>query len=189
MGQAVILKGYANEGHDSGHPDYGDVGERMGGVKDLNTLIKEGHKYNTQFGVHINAQETYPEAKAFNNDFIDRPSSLGWGWLDQSYTINKLKDLYSGSRAKRLDELKTAVPDLDFIYLDVWYQNQWESNRIADQFKDRGWRLTTEFGGSMANYSTWQHWATDKTTVDRKVKGLTQKYCVLLVITKEILGC
>ncbi|MGR5914223.1 endo-alpha-N-acetylgalactosaminidase family protein [Bacillus pacificus] len=94
---------------DSGHPDYGDVGERMGGVKDLNTLIKEGQKYNTQSDVHINAQETYPEAKVFNNDFIDRPSSLGWGWLDQSYTINKLKDLHSGSRAKRLDELKTAV--------------------------------------------------------------------------------
>ncbi len=175
MGQAVILKGYANEGHDSGHPDYGDVGERMGGVKDLNTLIKEGHKYNTQFGVHINAQETYPEAKAFNNDFIDRPSSLGWGWLDQSYTINKLKDLYSGSRAKRLDELKTAVPDLDFIYLDVWYQNQWESNRIADQFKDRGWRLTTEFGGSMANYSTWQHWATDKNYGGPESKGINSE--------------
>ena len=97
--------------------------------------------------------------------------------------------MYSGSRAKRLDELKTTVPDLDFIYLDVWYQNQWESNRIADQFKDRGWRLTTEFGGSMANYSTWQHWATDKNYGGPESKGLTQKYCVLLVITKEILGC
>ncbi|MDJ1478560.1 endo-alpha-N-acetylgalactosaminidase family protein [Bacillus sp. LS15-K4] len=175
LGQAVLLKGYANEGHDSGHPDYGNVGERMGGVKDLDTLIKEGRKYNTQFGVHINAQEVYPEAKAFNNDFIDRPNSLGWGWLDQSYTINKLKDLYTGARAKRLDELKAAVSDLDFIYLDVWYQNQWESNRIADQFKDRGWRLTTEFGGSMANYSTWQHWATDKNYGGPESKGINSE--------------
>src|SRR5699024_2664469 len=55
LGQAVLLKGYANEGHDSAHPDYGDVGERMGGIEDLNTLIDEGHDYNTEFDVHINA--------------------------------------------------------------------------------------------------------------------------------------
>src|SRR5699024_4803250 len=73
LGQAVLLKGYANEGHDSAHPDYGDVGERMGGAEDLNTLIEKGHQFNTEFGVHINAQETYPEADAFSNDFIVGP--------------------------------------------------------------------------------------------------------------------
>ncbi|GHI00005.1 endo-alpha-N-acetylgalactosaminidase family protein [Neobacillus kokaensis] len=172
LGQSVLLKGYANEGHDSGHPDYGDVGERMGGAKDLNTLIAGAHKYNTQVGVHINAQEVYPEAKAFNDGFIDGPNSKGWGWLDQSYTINKLKDLYSGSRAKRLDQLKAAAPGLDYVYLDVWYQNQWESNRITEQFKERGWRLTTEFGTSMVNTSTWQHWAVDKNYGGAASKGL-----------------
>lgn len=172
LGQSVLLKGYANEGHDSGHPDYGDVGERMGGAKDLNTLINEGHKYDAQFGVHINAQETYPEAKAFSNDFIDGPNSLGWGWLDQSYTINKLKDLYSGTRAKRLDDLKAAVPGLDYVYLDVWYQDQWESDRIAEQFMDRGWRVSTEFGTAVPNYSTWQHWAVDKNYGGPTSKGI-----------------
>ncbi|WP_244933568.1 endo-alpha-N-acetylgalactosaminidase family protein [Neobacillus mesonae] len=175
LGQAVLLKGYGNEGHDSAHPDYGNVGERMGGEADLKTLIEEGHKYNTEFGVHINAQETYPEAKAFNDDFIDGPNSKGWGWLDQSYTINKLKDLYSGTRAKRLDELKAAAPGLDFIYLDVWYQDQWESDRISEQFHDRGWRLTTEFGTSVANYSTWQHWATDKNYGGPANKGINSE--------------
>lgn len=172
LGQAVLLKGYGSEGHDSAHPDYGNVGERMGGAEDLNKLIKEGHKYNTEFGVHINAQETYPEAAAFNEDFIDGPNAKGWGWLDQSYTINKLKDLYSGTRAKRLDELKAAAPALDFIYLDVWYQDQWESDRIAEQLMDRGWRVTTEFGTSVANYSTWQHWATDKNYGGPASKGI-----------------
>ncbi|MBV7505546.1 endo-alpha-N-acetylgalactosaminidase [Bacillus sp. sid0103] len=175
LGQAVLLKGYANEGHDSGHPDYGDVGERMGGADDLKTLISEGHKYNSEFGVHINAQETYPEAKAFSEDFIDGPNSKGWGWLDQSYTINKLKDLYSGTRAKRLDELKAAAPGLDFIYLDVWYQDQWESDRVAEQFMDRGWRVSTEFGTSIANYSTWQHWATDKNYGGAASKGINSE--------------
>ncbi|WHY00189.1 endo-alpha-N-acetylgalactosaminidase family protein [Neobacillus sp. DY30] len=175
LGQAVLLKGYGNEGHDSAHPDYGDVGERIGGADDLKTLIGEGHKYNSEFGVHINAQETYPEAKAFSDDFIDGPNSRGWGWLDQSYTINKLRDLYSGTRAKRLDELKAAAPGLDFVYLDVWYQDQWESNRISEQFHDRGWRVTTEFGTSVANYSTWQHWATDKNYGGPASKGINSE--------------
>ncbi|ASK64334.1 endo-alpha-N-acetylgalactosaminidase [Virgibacillus phasianinus] len=172
LGQAVLLKGYANEGHDSGHPDYGEVGERMGGAIDLNTLIEEGHKFNTEIGVHINAQESYPEADAFSEDLINGPNSKGWGWLDQSYTINKLRDLYSGARAERLDKLQAAAPGLDFIYLDVWYQDQWESDRIAEQIMDRGWRMTTEFGTAVANYSTWQHWATDKNYGGPESKGI-----------------
>ncbi|WP_425412130.1 endo-alpha-N-acetylgalactosaminidase family protein [Neobacillus massiliamazoniensis] len=175
LGQSVLLKGYANEGHDSAHPDYGNVGERMGGEMDLNTLINEGHKYNTEFGVHINAQEAYPEAKAFNEDLIEGPNSKGWGWLDQSYVINKIKDLASGTRAARLDQLKKAAPGLDFIYLDVWYQDQWESDRIAEQLMDRGWRVSTEFGTSMANYSTWQHWATDKNYGGAASKGINSE--------------
>lgn len=172
LGQAVLLKGYGNEGHDSAHPDYGDVGERMGGAQDLNTLIEEGHQYNTEFGVHINAQETYPEADAFNDDFIVGPDALGWGWLDQSYEIDKIKDLASGTRAKRLDALNDNVPGLDFIYLDVWYQDQWESDRIAEQFMDRDWRVSSEFGNAVTNYSTWQHWATDKNYGGPESKGI-----------------
>src|SRR5699024_5001820 len=170
--QPVLLKGYGNEGHDSAHPDYGDVGERMGGEKDLNTLIDEGHKYNAEIGVHINAQETYPEAKAFDEDLIEGPNSHGWGWIDQSYVIDKLYDLYSGRRAERLAELDEAAPGLDFVYLDVWYQDQWESNRITEQLNGMGLRLTSEFGDAVPNSSTWQHWATDKNYGGPESKGL-----------------
>lgn len=172
LGQAVLLKGYGNEGHDSAHPDYGNVGERMGGEADLKTLTDNAHQYNTEIGVHINAQETYPEAKAFNDDFIEGSNSKGWGWLDQAYTIDKIKDLASGTRAKRLDQLKKAAPGLDFVYLDVWYQDQWESDRISEQFMDRGWRVTTEFGTAVPNYATWQHWATDKNYGGSESKGI-----------------
>ncbi|WP_223805935.1 endo-alpha-N-acetylgalactosaminidase family protein [Ornithinibacillus gellani] len=172
LGQAVLLKGYGNEGHDSAHPDYGDVGERMGGEADLKTLTDAAEQFNAEIGVHINAQETYPEAKAFNDDFIEGPGSLGWGWIDQGYVIDKIKDLASGTRAERLDQLKEAAPGLDFIYLDVWYQDQWESDRIAEQLIDRGWRVTTEFGTSVPNYSTWQHWATDKNYGGSESKGI-----------------
>lgn len=175
LGQAVLLKGYGNEGHDSAHPDYGDVGERMGGENDMNTLIEEGHKYNAEFGVHINAQETYPEAKAFSDELIEGPNSRGWGWLDQGYVINKIRDLASGARAARMDQLKKAAPGLDFIYLDVWYQDQWESDRVSEQMNDRGWRVTTEFGTSIANHSTWQHWATDKNYGGPTNKGINSE--------------
>lgn len=175
LGQAVLLKGYASEGHDSGHPDYGDVGERMGGAADLNTLIQQSHDFNTEIGVHINAQEAYPEADAFSNKLINGPNAKGWGWLDQSYTIDKLRDLYSGARANRLDNLKGIAPDLDFIYLDVWHQDQWESNRVAEQFMNRGWRVSSEFGTAIANYSTWSHWATDKNYGGASSKGINSK--------------
>src|SRR5690625_1611886 len=139
--QSVLLKGYGNEGHDSAHPDYGDVGDKIGGEKDLNTLIEKGTKYNAAFGVHINAKETYAEGDAFSDDVSFGPDNQGWGWIDQAYVIDKMYDLSSGFRAERLDELKAAAPGLKVIYLDVWYQDQWESNRITDQFYERGWRM------------------------------------------------
>ncbi len=70
-------------GHDSGHPDYGHVGERIGGVEDMNTLIAEGQKLGALFGVHINASEMYTEAKAFSNDLS--AGNYGWNWLDQGW--------------------------------------------------------------------------------------------------------
>lgn len=44
LGQSVLLKGYGNEGHDSGHPDYGDIGQRLGGADDMNTMMEEGDR-------------------------------------------------------------------------------------------------------------------------------------------------
>ncbi len=49
LGQSVLLKGYANEGHDSAHPDYADIGKRIGGAEDMNTLLTEGAKYGARF--------------------------------------------------------------------------------------------------------------------------------------------
>ena len=37
LGQSVLLKGYVNERHDSAHPDYADIGKRIGGADDMNT--------------------------------------------------------------------------------------------------------------------------------------------------------
>ncbi|WP_097033151.1 endo-alpha-N-acetylgalactosaminidase family protein [Clostridium tertium] len=195
--QSVMLKGYGNEGHDSANSEYADIAEREGGVEDFQDLIKIAHDYNTEIGVHVNAQEIYPEAASFNEDMLQKPIGNGWGWLDQSHVIDKLWDLSTQARWKRFVQLYDRIngtsfynrewPDavedskgevtaskeaikadaesrkdnMDFIYLDVWYQDAWETRNIAKEINSLGWRFTTEFSEQGEYDSTWQHWSTD----------------------------
>ena len=70
LGQGVLLKGYGSEGHDSGHLNYADIGKRIGGVEDFKTLIEKAKKYGAHLGIHVNASETYPESKYFNENIL-----------------------------------------------------------------------------------------------------------------------
>ena len=223
--QALLLKGYGNEGHDSANSEYADVGMRLGGIEDFQDLIQIAHDYNTEVGIHVNAQEAYPESKSFNETMVGTATGglngNGWGWLDQSVVINKLWDLSSDARLKRFVQLydrinetdflsldwdeKEYVKDsqgiltngdgvtevtreelldlvkadaathednMDFIYLDVWYQDAWETRRIAEEINSLGWRFSTEFSGEGEYDSTWQHWSTDTTYGGAGAKGL-----------------
>lgn len=223
--QAIVLKGYGNEGHDSANSEYADIAEREGGVKDFQNLIKIAHKYNTQIGIHVNAQEAYPEARSFNEIMVGRPggglNGNGWGWLDQSVVINKLWDLSSDARLKRFAQLYDRINgtnfysgdwekgeyvkdsqgiltngdgvtevsrteflelikadaanrpnNMDLIYLDVWYQDAWETRRIAEEINSLGWRFSTEFSAEGEYDSTWQHWSTDAKYGGAGAKGL-----------------
>ena len=183
LGQSVLLKGYGNEGHDSGHPDYGDIGQRLGGADDMNTLMEEGSEYGARFGVHVNASEMYPEAKAFSEDMVRRNSagglSYGWNWLDQGIGIDGIYDLASGSRVSRFADLSKEVGDnMDFIYLDVWgnltssgSEDSWETRKMSKMINDNGWRMTTEWGSGNEYDSTFQHWAADLTYGGSALKG------------------
>lgn len=170
LGQNVLLKGYGSEGHDSAHPDYGVIGKRQGGAVDMKTLVDEGAKYNAFFGVHINATESYPEAKAFNEQLVNK-NAKGWDWLDPSYYINTLYDGTSGNRLDRIKQLKDQVPNLDFIYLDVWYNNGWDGRKVARDINSMGWRLETEFPNVLENDVTWSHWAVDYNYGGQSTKG------------------
>lgn len=59
---------------------------------------------------------------------------------------------------------------MDFIYLDVWYQNAWETRRIAEEINSLGWRFSTEFPYEGEYDSTWSHWATEYHTADQLQK-------------------
>ncbi|MFD4243350.1 endo-alpha-N-acetylgalactosaminidase family protein [Streptomyces sp. NPDC058525] len=170
LGQFVLLKGYASEGHDSAHMDYKNIGSKLGGAVDLNTLTTAGHAYNADFGVHINATEEYPVSATF--DPAHQSGGLGWDWLDQSYYVDTRKDGQSGQRLKRLQDLKAAAPGLDFLYVDVWYGDGYVSRKLQREITGLGLQLTTEFPNTLTEQSLWHHWATDVNYGGSDLKGI-----------------
>ncbi|MEY8518708.1 endo-alpha-N-acetylgalactosaminidase family protein [Lachnospiraceae bacterium 29-84] len=168
LGQGVLLKGYGSEGHDSGHPDYADIGRRIGGADDMNKLLVEGKKMGALFGIHVNASEMYTEAKAYSDELSY--GNFGWNWIDQGIGINSRVDLATGARENRFKELfKKVGNNLDFIYVDVWgnctsgaeNEDAWASRMLAREITNLGWRFTTEWGPTQEYDSTLQHWAAD----------------------------
>ncbi|WP_236284300.1 endo-alpha-N-acetylgalactosaminidase family protein [Paenibacillus allorhizoplanae] len=178
LGQFIELKGYQQEGHDSAHPDYGNnIGIRQGGTTDLNTLVNIGHEYGGYFGVHISATGALPEAKHFSDTLVD-PNKPGWDWLDASYDFNKAQmrsEASTGARNNRLQELKTAVPNLDFIYADAWFENGWNGVKLAREMNQLGWAATTEFPSLMERDAIWFHWATDYNYGGTTIKGFNSQ--------------
>lgn len=185
LGQSILLKGYGSEGHDSGHLNYADIGQRIGGAEDMKTLMEEGAKYGATFGIHVNASETYPESQYFSEDILmkkeDGSFSYGWNWIDQGININADYDLRNGrvDRWKDLyDILGGKNNKLDFIYVDVWGNGQsgdngtWPSRQLAKEITGLGWRLAGEWGFANEYDSTFQHWAADLTYGDYNSKGV-----------------
>ena len=175
LGQYVILKGYGSEGHDSKHPDYGDIGHRQGGAEEMNVLADAAKRYNTSIGVHINGTESYPEAKAFNEMLINKKAK-GWNWLDQSFYMDKRYDAVSGNRFRRLKSLKDQVPALDFLYVDVWYaKGSWDSRQLGREIHSLGLYYTTEFPQDHEYDAVWNHWAVDYKYGGKTIKGYNSK--------------
>ncbi|MEU6392583.1 endo-alpha-N-acetylgalactosaminidase family protein [Streptomyces sp. NPDC046939] len=160
--QYTLLKGYQSEGHDSAHPDYaGNYNTRAGGLPDLNTLVRAGATWNSDFGVHVNATESYPVAHAFSETLVDKTNKQ-WDWLDQSYRIDQRRDLVSGDIIKRFAALRRDTdPALDTLYVDVFRESGWTSDRLQRAFRDQGWNVTSEWGHGFERSSLWSHWATE----------------------------
>lgn len=163
FGQIILFKGYQAEGHDDSHPDFGGhIGIRQGGAEDFNYVLSEGKKYNIRGGVHINATEYMLDAFEIKMENLNQPLSKGWGWLDQSFYVNKTKDLESGELKRRLDMLKSDTGDnLSFVYVDVYTGADYNAKKLAEYINGNGWMLGTEFAGPLYEQSTWVHWGTD----------------------------
>ncbi|WP_139418017.1 endo-alpha-N-acetylgalactosaminidase family protein [Agromyces laixinhei] len=176
LGQVAMLKGYTSEGHDSANTDFGDnFNERAGGLDDLNTLAKQGEKWNASFGVHVNATEIYPEAKSFS-DALANEDSKGWNWLDQSYYMDQREDIVSGTLDERIGELADAThKNLDFVYVDVYYQYGWLAQKIQDSLTDHGFRVGSEWADKLSENNTWSHWANDENYGGSDNKGINSQ--------------
>ncbi|MFC9623461.1 endo-alpha-N-acetylgalactosaminidase family protein [Streptomyces sp. NPDC056930] len=176
LGQRAILKGYASEGHDSAHPDYGgNYNKRAGGLKDLNELLKDGKKWGATFGVHVNATEAYPDAKAFDEKLVDK-TRPGWNWLGQSYYIDQRRDINSGDLAKRFQQLRDETDrNLSFLYIDVYYTHGWIADKTLQTLQKQGWNVGSEWSDKFERGTLWSHWANDLDYGGATNKGLNSQ--------------
>ncbi|MFJ7128473.1 endo-alpha-N-acetylgalactosaminidase family protein [Streptomyces sp. NPDC098101] len=176
LGQFALLKGYGSEGHDSAHPDYGgNHNKRAGGLADLNTLLREGKKWNAGFGVHVNATESYPEAKNFSETLVDK-TKPGWNWLNQSYYIDQRRDINSGDLARRFQQLRDETdPNLSALYIDVYYTHGWIADKTMQAVQAQGWNVATEWADKFERASLWSHWANDLDYGGATNKGLNSQ--------------
>ncbi|KOT29228.1 membrane protein [Streptomyces rimosus subsp. rimosus] len=160
--QFTLLKGYQSEGHDSAHPDYGgNHNQRAGGLADLNTLLRAGKKWHSDFAVHVNATESYPVAHAFSETLVDK-NDAQWDWLDQSYRIDARRDLVSGDIVRRLRQLRAETdPALNTLYIDVFRESGWNSDRLQRHLREQGWQVATEWGHGLERSALWSHWANE----------------------------
>lgn len=156
FGQNLVFKGYANEGHDSGHADYEDVNKRAGGAEGMNIAIAEADKINSDFGIHINNAEAYPEAKMFNDHVISDMD--GWRWMDQSRYIRRDVDMIEGTFDARLDALYDQTPDLDFVYVDCWEGDRWGELKLVGNLLNNGCEMfATENAPDLQHFGVWVH--------------------------------
>lgn len=159
--QILVFKGYANEGHDSGHSDYDDINRRAGGAEDLNAMTDAIREINSIFGIHINHSECYPEAKMFNDHTMSTLN--GWAWMDQSKGLRREVDILNtqdGQRTmdERLDTMFENSPDIGFVYVDTYGDDRWAETRLADALVRNGAMVGTENKIDFDRYASWVHW-------------------------------
>ena len=137
--QQLIFKGYANEGHDSGHSDFQDVNRRAGGEEDMRIAVAEAEKINSNLGIHINEHEIYPEAKMFNDHTATGQN--GWYWMDQSRILRRYVDMLDTTMEnyfeQRMDALFEKVP-IKFVYVDCWGEDRWGEKELIGTMLENG---------------------------------------------------
>lgn len=177
FGQMIMHKGYAAEGHDDSHGDYaGHVNLRAGGADGFNAAMEEGKNYNIQYGIHINVSEHIPDGLSFNEDVMNRPLSANWGWIDQAYWVDEQKDILSRNRYNNFVALRNELPDLSFIYVDIYGGSTWMADNLAQELNDLGFIVGTEFGGSMEQGAAFTHWGRDNSYPNKGMNSEIIRY-------------
>ena len=178
LGQMILNK-YHNEGTwaDLGHYD-----DALGGYKDFKYYVDEAtEKYNSWVGVHTNFTEIFAKARAFRPEKIsmeaDGITPVGAGftaynhWLQQVYQPDIRFDALSLERQEDLVNFKNAVPNLGFVYSDVFSGGGWKARRLAEDYKAAGLAYCVEWPYQNEAEAVWSHWAVEKPYSPTNNKG------------------
>lgn len=165
FGQKVMNKGYQVGGHDDSHGDYDNVSVQQGGAKDFEYLNTVGKDFNIKTGIHLNASEFALDGfETELENLTQYPNSLkpNWNWFDQAYWVDKEKDIANGDLKRRIDDLKAALPNLDWVYVDVYQAgSKYMAKMLANYLNENGYTVATEAAGDLEEDITLVHWNTD----------------------------
>ncbi len=169
LGQLILNK-YHNEGN---WADLGYYDDKLGGYKDFKYYVDEATlNYNSWVGVHTNFTEIYGKARAFRPEIVameaDGITPVGHGftayshWLQQVYSPDIPVLALTLERQKDIVGFKNAVPNLGFIYSDVFSGDGWKGRRLAEDYKAAGLAYFVEWPYQNEAEAVWAHWAVEK---------------------------
>ncbi len=151
------------------YADWGDFthyAENMGGFEDFKKFVDIATtQYNSYVGVHTNFTEVFAKSKNFRPETIE-PGNGGYGgfgyWFHQCYTPDKIFEAITKERRDRLVGLKESIPNLGFLYSDVFSESGLLDRRLVDDYDEAGLGYFVEWPYQSEERSVWSHWAVEK---------------------------
>ena len=178
LGQ-IILNKYHNLGY---WGDFSVYDDHLGGLVDFNKFVSDStNKYNSYVGVHTNFTQAFAKTNQFSTESIAMnedgltPKTAGYAaygfFLHQSYTTDDTWEALSGERRDAMALFKSDVPDLGFIYSDVYSYGGWRGERLADDYEANGLGYFVEWPYVCEDRAVWAHWAVEKDYSPASNKG------------------
>ena len=125
--QRVTLVGWQFMGHDTGYPALNQVNKRVGGLAELQKLVKDAAKYNASIEYHINLDDAYPDSPLFDPSVLQfNREGKPYVWSHQfegsppDYRISQTKQFRSGYFQRRVTAFLDMVPVSEGIRLDTF---------------------------------------------------------------------
>lgn len=178
LGQ-IILDKYHNLGF---WGDFSVYDDHLGGLQDFRKFVSDAtNKYNGFVGVHSNFTEVFAKTNQFSTESIQmsadglQPQSKGYKafgfFLHQCYYADDTWEALSGQRRDAIRMFKEDVPDLGFIYSDVYYWNGWRGQRLIDDYTANDLAYFVEWPYISEEAAVWAHWAVEKDYSPASNKG------------------
>lgn len=178
LGQ-IILDKYHNLGY---WGDFSVYDDHLGGLIDFRKFVSDAtNKYNGFVGVHSNFTEVFAKTNQFSTESVQMsadgltPNSKGYKafgfFLHQCYMADDTWEALSGQRRDSMKMFVEDVPDLGFIYSDVYYWNGWRGQRLIDDYTANGLAYFVEWPYISEEASVWSHWAVEKDYSPASNKG------------------